>query len=416
MKRLNSSAQTLTLKLIIYFTSVAMLVGFLTGWLIVALNFWLEDEINLRNLKAMEPYVIEQYRQGAKFPLSFGPDSIAYVDSMQVPPEYSLIIGYPLGFVGELIDIDDPEIFFTRSEFEYKGHIHQLYLTKKADPVELTRQEWHKLLAFLLAVIALTIALQIFGIFRLSKRLIQPVFQLSNQLKMGKEQEFKVPPGAVMEFQLLADSINHYREANQKLLKQEQAFARYASHELRTPLTVIQGAVKLLECNQDEVFQQKQRHRIKRSADDMQNMIDALLSLVKHEKLQKTNVRELVADEVQQIMEPLQARAETRQLTMKLDFPEPIKVTPEPAVLRILLNNLLNNAINASEQGEIQIRISKGEIRVQDPGSNPDKHEDNQSGHGLGLLIVDSLCHRYGWQFELISQSGAGSEAVLSFK
>lgn len=415
MSRLQSSAQTLTLKLIFYFTSVSLLIGFLTGWLIVGLNYWLEDEINLRNLKAMEPYVVEQYRQGARFPLTFGPDAIAYVDSMQVPPEYSLIIGYPQGFVGEVIDIEAPEIFFVRSEFEFKGHIHQLYLTKKSEPVELTRQEWHRLIAFLLIGITITILLQIFGVFRLSKRLIQPVFQLSNQLKQGKEQEFRVPAGAVKEFQQLADSMNQYREANQKLLKQEQAFARYASHELRTPLTVIQGAVKLLECNQDEAFQLKQRQRIKRSADDMQNMINALLSLVKHEKLKKPELRQLTADELQQIIEPLEARADAKQLNITLDCPAPIEVTPEPAVLRILLNNLLNNAINASEHGEIQLKVSKGRISVTDPGAQSTENEGGQSGHGLGLLIVDSLCYRYSWEFELVTRPGLGSEAILSF-
>lgn len=70
------------------------------------------------------------------------------------------------------------------------------------------------------------------------------------------------------------------------MIEQEHTFSRYASHELRTPLTIIHGASHLLQHDQSPDFQQRQQQRIIKAAADMQNTVDALLSLVKQESRQ----------------------------------------------------------------------------------------------------------------------------------
>ena len=38
---------------------------------------------------------------------------------------------------------------------------------------------------------------------------------------------------------------------------------------------------------------------------------------------------------------------------------------------------------------------------------------DRTDGHGLGLMIVDDLCQRYGWQFKIGTHPEGGCEAVI---
>ncbi|SQH75032.1 protein of unknown function [Shewanella benthica] len=41
--------------------------------------------------------------------------------------------------------------------------------------------------------------------------------------------------------------------------------------------------------------------------------------------------------------------------------------------------------------------------------------QQSKDGHGLGLLIVDALCDRYGWQLMLTSGEESGCIAKLTF-
>ena len=77
---------------------------------------------------------------------------------------------------------------------------------------------------------------------------------------------------------------------------------------------------------------------------------------------------------------------------------------------------MISNAINASDSGEITINIDKQLIEVIDMGRGLNASEsDSNNGHGLGLLIVDSLCQRYQWQFTLenIEPAGCRSRLIL---
>jgi len=80
-----------------------------------------------------------------------------------------------------------------------------------------------------------------------------------------------------------------------------------------------------------------------------------------------------------------------------------------------LLINLLNNAINASDSGVVGIEVDQDCIRVTDHGTGLNESEQAPQGHGLGLLIVDALCQRYDWGFNLSPAPKAGCIATLEF-
>lgn len=413
----SSTTNTFTTKLSLYFNGIALSIGILVFILSQAGLYWLEDEINKRNLNQSVDYAIEKFQQGAESPLAIGPNIIAYDSLSALPKSLNELKSFPIGFNEEITDDIAPDMFFSHQTFLKNGIQHSLYLTMEADNVELTSREWrHINIASLVVMIILYLAFD-FAISKLSKRLVQPVNQLSLQLKSAsQDKSFSVPDGSASEFSQLSESLNNYHQQNKQLIKQEQSFARYASHELRTPLTVILGASKLLKRGNDAKFQARQIERICRSAADMQTTIDALLSLVKQEQ-SKENIqsRRLRTPEVERLLEYLKPLVDSKGLTLTLKMLDEPLIQPSEAVLRMLLSNLLHNAINATESGEISLTIDSNSIEVRDSGSGLSEAESASDGHGLGLQIVDALCQRYNWSFNLIEAEDSGCIASLSF-
>ncbi|WP_298773613.1 HAMP domain-containing sensor histidine kinase [uncultured Shewanella sp.] len=420
------SAKSLPQRLLVYFSFIAIILGLSLYLITLSLMQWIEDEVNQHELEVSAPYAIESFRQGAKEPLKIGLNTTAYFSNEAIPQKYGSLDQYPLGFSSE-INLPDTQqannqepisFFFYRGEFELNGKLTPLYLTMPTDNVELGKHEWLMInLLVLLLIILLFIAFG-FAINRISKRLISPVSQLSQQLKQLKpfqhSEPFRVSPESASEFTELSDSLNYYRQQNEQLIKQEQAFARYASHELRTPLTVITGAAKLQEQDASPSFQIRQRERINRAALEMQYTIDALLNLVKHEKSIEQSSRTITLDEITQIINPLVLIAQKKQIEIEVTHTQMPHIHPSHTVLRMLLTNLITNAINASQSSKITVNITPSYIKVIDKGSGLLPNNQNTEGHQLGLLIVKSLCQRYQWQFDLSNTLPKGCTATLT--
>ncbi|AQS40285.1 signal transduction histidine kinase [Shewanella psychrophila] len=416
-KALSSTAQSLTKKLSLYFNAIALLIGILVFALSQAGLYWLEDEINKRNLQQTADFAIDRFQQGASSPLTIGPNILAYDSTESLPKQFQQLSQYPMGYNDEITDEIAHDLFFYHASFDFEGDTKPLFLTMEAETVELSSDEWRYINFASLAIMILLYLAFDFAISKLSKRLVQPVNQLSQQLKSAqRETNFSVPEGSALEFTELSNSLNKYRNQNEILIKQEQSFAKYASHELRTPLTVIQGATKLLDKSADPEFQLRQRDRIAKAATDMQHTIEALLSLVKQEQTRENSTsRKLTEKEIKLILEEVSPLAKYKHLKVELKLIAEPEIQPSPPVLRMLLINLLQNAINASDSGVITVEVWESCIKVVDQGRGLNDSEQSKDGHGLGLLIVDALCERYEWQLMLTSGKESGCIAKLAF-
>ncbi|QQX82630.1 HAMP domain-containing histidine kinase [Shewanella sp. KX20019] len=420
-----------------YFSAIAILIGMTIYLSMLNMMQWIEDEVNQHELESSVPYAVSLFQQGARQPLEIGLHIQVYYSPELIPEKYGNLSHFPVGFNGEVLNnhpvgfwnelismnpfskhttASRKEIFFYRGEFLLDGQLEPLFLIMPTENVELSDTEWNAINLFVLCFIGVLFMLFGFAIHKLSRRLVEPVEQLSRQLKSTEPNlTFSVSGQSAAEFRELTDSLNYYRQQNEMMIKQEQAFARYASHELRTPLTVISGAAKLQEQNDAVDFQARQRDRIQRAALDMQHTIDALLNLVKQERATGSNPPRLLSlAEVEQIIQPLQGLAQNKNIGISVSFEQAPIIKPTPAVLRMLLSNVISNAINASDSGEITISINSQQIIINDKGRGLTESEQ-EHGHGLGLLIVDSLCHRYHWKFSLSNIQPTGCCARLTF-
>ncbi|NOI55493.1 HAMP domain-containing histidine kinase [Vibrio crassostreae] len=413
-----SSARTLTSQLAIFFTSVALIMGLASYIIFYAALHWSEDKVGERRIEIDKNEAIQRFMNGENGEITIDVLTHAYDDINLIPTSYHHYLKNKDEFVGE-VGIG------TESRMLYLGH----YLkdgSKKpvillSDINQIEFGPYETVFASVIVITSIAGLLVIFGtlLSRLSQHLIAPLNHLTNQLteQSGNSAHvFDLPAGGAQEFQILANQLNTDRREIHSLIKREQAFARYASHELRTPLTIVKGASKLLERDNATEFQKRQILRINEATTQMSTMVDALLGLVRYERSQDDTVtREVSHTEFQTIIDNNSPQANDKSIEIELLFHSFPRLKATPAVLNMVVGNLIRNAIAASEEGKITLNVFAESITVEDNGPGLDNSR-NDEGHGLGLLIVEDLCHRYGWEFSIQNRKPIGCIATITTK
>ncbi|GAM74311.1 two-component system sensor protein [Vibrio ishigakensis] len=409
------NSKTLTSRLALFFTAISVVIGAIIFALVIGVLRWSEDRVGERRISIDRDAAIERFLDGEQGAIQVDKLTVAYNDLSKVPVPYQEFLQDKENFVGEVGDYLEP-----LSHMVYKGSYidrgvkKPIVLLTLIDAVEFGAYELFWAGFLILGVVCLLMVT--FGtlLHRLSKHLIEPLNELSYQLenKSGDvKSSFTINEQAAQEFQLLTKYLNTYRSDLDKTLKREQAFARYASHELRTPLTIVTGATKLLTKQEVNDFQSRQLVRIGDATNQMITMVDALLSIVRYEKsVDSAPPRSFDKDEMMDILALNSQHAISKNNRVCLEFISEPQVRATPAVMNMLIGNLLRNAYAATQDGQVNVSVHSNQIEIKDNGSGLSK--GNSEGHGLGLMIVEDLCQRYQWAFNL-SENDKGCTATI---
>ncbi|HHP0512939.1 TPA: sensor histidine kinase [Vibrio harveyi] len=411
------STQSMTGRLALFFSFVSVVIGIFCFALITGALLWSEDRVGERRIMIDKKEAIEHFQSHPNAGvIQLDLLTTAYNDIALVPAPFQKYLIGKKHFLDEVGDEPSSRMIYM-STYTSKGVEHPVILVSLIDEIEITTEEFIMVVAMVLSIVAILVFL--FGslLLRLSQRLIEPVNALKTQLDQHQgdpTQTFSVPESSAKEFQTLADELNEYRRKINQVIKREQAFARYASHELRTPLTVMKGSSSLLARSASTDFQARQVHRIQDATQQMSTMVDALLGLVRYERnTDDSPVRSISEEELTQIIAQSQAQADEKALSFDVQIDGNPKTRATNAVLTIILGNLIRNGIAATPYGAIHIGMNEDTIWVRDEGEGFSSIPHSE-GHGLGLMIVDDLCHRYGWQFDIGTHPDGGCEAVIN--
>ncbi|EMB9230039.1 HAMP domain-containing histidine kinase [Vibrio harveyi] len=411
------STQSMTGRLALFFSFVSVVIGIFCFALITGALLWSEDRVGERRIMIDKKEAIEHFQSHPNAGvIQLDLLTTAYNDIALVPAPFQKYLIGKKHFLDEVGDEPSSRMIYM-STYTSKGVEHPVILVSLIDEIEITTEEFIMVVAMVLSIVAILVFL--FGslLLRLSQRLIEPVNALKTQLDQHQgdpTQTFSVPESSAKEFQTLADELNEYRRKINQVIKREQAFARYASHELRTPLTVMKGSSSLLARSTSTDFQTRQVHRIQDATQQMSTMVDALLGLVRYERnTDDSPVRSISEEELTQIIAQSQAQADEKALSFDVQIDGNPKTRATNAVLTIILGNLIRNGIAATPYGAIHIGMNEDTIWVRDEGEGFSSIPHSE-GHGLGLMIVDDLCHRYGWQFHIGTHPDGGCEAVIN--
>jgi signal transduction histidine kinase len=288
-----------------------------------------------------------------------------------------------------------------------------------------------RFLFYLLASALAMTLLSAIGGWWLAGRVILPVTNLAYKLSHA---DADTPPQlsdeSILQDEIgdLARTFDHYLQRLHAFISRERNFTADVSHELRTPVAVIQGSLEVLQSNpQLDGTVRTRLERIERAANDMTELIRALLILAREENTQESSAAEcstaLVLHECIERHRPLLTKRDTELVVEIIN--EPL-LTAEPILFSVVAGNLIRNAFTYTESGSITIRLLADRLIVSDTGVGIRSEEMGRlfqryyrgsasQGSGIGLSLVKRICDRYQWQILIESREQIGTSAQLIF-
>ena len=304
-----------------------------------------------------------------------------------------------------------------------------LYLFFRVSALEFTEKRKFRIAMVLVAGVIMVGGLGLWIGWLTSRKVIAPVIYLADQV--NKFRPGDLPKDLSKDFindevGTLAAALEQSMKRIEAFVEREHQFTRDASHELRTPVTVIKGAVELLskQLNHAEPSVLRPLYRIQRQVTNMEKIIEALLWLSREEISadldQIFSVLSLVRDTIEENRQIIADKSIEIHLIAEGD---PVLNVPE-LLFKIALTNLIQNAVRYASKGHITVCVLDDRVLVSDTGAGinscelenirrPHGRGIGSKGFGLGLSIVQRLCDRFGWQFEIESEVDRGTTAQL---
>lgn len=273
--------------------------------------------------------------------------------------------------------------------------------------------------AGLFALLALTL---VGSMTVLARRVWKPFFTMLERMqayKLGSGKPLEAVETPIEEFQEMGSSLRALTAGSEKAYEGQRQFTENAAHELQTPLAILKGQLETLAQTPSL------------SGEQARPLGDALATLERMQRLQRSLLL-LAKIESRQFADekPVHLQAALQDVLLRLSQPiqekglqvlveaTALQVQADPALVDMLLTNLVANAIrHNSAGGSLQIRLGKDLLEVRNSGTAlPFPAERiferfvrsyGGQGTGLGLAICREITLRYGWELRYAWEGGA---------
>jgi signal transduction histidine kinase len=235
-----------------------------------------------------------------------------------------------------------------------------------------------------------------------------------------------LPVTPIDEFTELNEALTHMSERLVADYQSLREFTENAAHETQTPLAIMQAQLEQLL--QDDTLRPASAQLVSElysATRRLSRLHQALTLLSKIENQQFTQALPLHLDRiVAEKARQMEERATARDLTLTVVADPMPALTMHPGLADSLVSNLLQNALkHSSAGGRIQVTVGPTALLVANTGpvieGDPArfferfrKHNAASDSPGLGLSIVQQICHYYGFSLAYYF-SAAGSIHTL---
>ncbi len=224
----------------------------------------------------------------------------------------------------------------------------------------------------------------------------------------------------------LVEALNDLLRRLGAALESQRQFVADAAHELRTPLTALRLQAQLLERAAGDAERKVALDAVKEGITRAMHVVEQLLTLARQEP--EAGARPFAEVELvglaRLVIAELMPFAEAKAMDLGMVGAEPLRVTGDREGLRVLIANLVDNAVRYTpERGRVDVStfMAQGEavIEVTDsgPGIPADERErvfdrfyrrvgGGAGGSGLGLAIVKKVVERHRGRIALADGPG----------
>ena len=238
-------------------------------------------------------------------------------------------------------------------------------------------------------------------------------------------------------FNLMVEQVETQIQHLQDIAEQKQQFIDNFSHELRIPLTAIYGYAEYIQkasISEEERYECTQF--IMLECNRLQNMAYQLLdmALLRREEMKEEDCS--VAVLFEQSEKVMHIRAAEKRINLSYIMPQNFLIRGNMDQLLILLNNLIDNAMKASQpEGEVCVSVYAKElgivVEVEDHGIGMEAEQIAHikeafyrvdkariraaGGTGLGLSICEKIVQLHHAELTFVSEKGKGTIVKLYF-
>ncbi|EGJ09876.1 ATP-binding protein [Rubrivivax benzoatilyticus] len=251
-----------------------------------------------------------------------------------------------------------------------------------------------------------------------SRRALEPVRRIAGDLEGRDADSLRPLPldETPSELRPIVGSMNALFERIEAARQRERRFTADAAHELRTPLALLRAQWDVARNSSDPGERAHAEGRLEAGIARMDRLVSQMLALSRVEAAEGLPQRRPVdwVPIVGQVMSDTLPLAERRRIELGCDWPEPpaqpLPLDGDPALLEILLRNLVDNATRyAPEGGSVTVVFEPDALRVENDGPplapellqrlgerfrRPEGQAE--SGSGLGVSIVQRIAVLHG--------------------
>jgi two-component system, NtrC family, sensor histidine kinase GlrK len=299
------------------------------------------------------------------------------------------------------------------------------------------RQARHITLWQLLALIPVVVFLMIgFTIV-----IARPIRQIDGAIRRLGGGDFNAPVevSGPEDLQYLGERLEWMRRRLQELEQQKNRFLRHMSHELKTPLTALREGAELMS---EEVVgkltpeQREIAEILRHNSIELQKLIEDLLSYGASQfhkpslEMQDVNIRHVI----HRVLDDQKLAMRAKNLKTDVVAPD-IVLLADFEKLRVMLDNLISNAIKFSPSGgavrvvarrqddNLELDVSdsgpgvspEDRARVFEPFYRGDHAADTLvKGTGIGLSVVREYAQLHGGTVEVVADSDPGARVRIT--
>jgi two-component system, OmpR family, sensor kinase len=265
-------------------------------------------------------------------------------------------------------------------------------------------------------------------------RSLRPLIQLAGNLDARRADDLHPMPAtdAPTELCPFITSINGLLTRIRLLLDQQRRFIADAAHELRTPITALSLQAENLDAVELPEGARSRAAALRQGMHRTKHLLDQLLALARYEanpiasEMPQVSLDQTAKEVAADLLSP----AADRGIDLGFEIVEPVMVRGEPAILAILIRNLLDNALrHTPDGGRIDIGVYREDdwavLQIEDSGLGIPVADLERifepfyrgsrpqgEGAGLGLSIVKRTAERLGGEVSLDNMMGHDRSGV----